>query len=507
MSTPDKFKKIYPILAIALLLPLCLIPAVFAWIQGSGAVLDVYSNVRNLVLIGNSVLFALVCSLASLLLGLPGAFLMAKYRFALKGFFRWLFPLLMLMPTSILALSLKPLFGSTFLGKLSPLFSIAIVLIMTNTPLVIYFVGSRWVFLDENSENSSRTLGAKPAKTFLAVTTPRLRSEIAFSVSLAFIRCFSDISAFKIFGDGSEAVNSYTNTLNLWNSGNQTAAQVLSLSSFVISLIALFVMFLDSWQNKSNEKRIRTVRGFLPVLLVTLYLLAAFAVFAYPIVFFSYKLLFANGSFSLAIPAVFGSAEAIGTKSLIYSAIISAASAVLCTFIAKRLSFAIARNGFSTIVAFLPLPFGSAALGIGFASIGRLLPSVNPIILTILAITIRLIPVAVLVMLSAILGIPKAYSEVSRTLGFSDRASFRNIDSKLLRPSVLESFFIVFILSFGEFGTPAFLGGNTVSTQMMVLLESGDINGSYALAELLLLVCIAFYSISFVLDEKGTSNV
>ena len=466
-----------------------------------------YSSVPNLVLIGNSVLFALICAFISLLLGLPGAFLMAKYRFTFKGFFRWVFPFLMLMPTSILALSLKPLFESTFPGRISPLFSIATVLILSNTPLVIYFVGSRWVFLDEDSESSSRTLGAKPVKTFFTVTTPRLRSEIAFSISLAFIRCFSDISAFRILGDGAEFVNSYTKTYYLWQAGNQAAAQMLSLSSFIISLIALFVMFLDSWQDKSQGKRIRTVRGFLPILLTTVYLLAAFAAFAYPIVFYCYKLLFANGSFSLTLPVVFSSANAIGTRSLIYSAIISTASAVLCTFISKRLSFAIARNGFSTIVAFLPLAFGSAALGIGFASVGKLLPSVDPIILTILAITIRLIPIAVLVMLSAILGISETYSEVSRTLGFSNRASFRNIDSKLLRPSVLESFFIVFIMAFGEFGTPAFLGGNTVSTQMMVLLESGDLSGSYALAALLLLVCIVFYSISFVLDEKGTSNV
>ena len=502
MSNTDRFKRTYPIPAIALMLPLLLIPAFIAWIQGSGALLEVYSSVPNLILLGNSLFFALLCAFISLLLGLPGAYLMAKYKFAFKGLFRWLFPLLMLLPTSILSLSFKSFVGPS----VNPLIPIGAVLVLSNTPLFIYFVAARWVFLDENCENCSRTLGAKAGATFLSITTSRLRSEIAFSFSLAFMRCFSDISTFKILGDGSVYLNSYTKTLNLWQAGNQSAAQVLSLSSSVILLIALFVMFLDSWQDNSRENRLRKVKG-IGHLLVIIYLLASFAVFVFPIGVFAYRLFFADGSFSFAIPEIFSSVGAIGTRSLIYSSIIALASAVLCTFIAKRISFAIARNGFSTITAFLPLAFGSAALGMGFSAVGKLLPFVSPIILTTLAMVIRMIPVAVLVLLSAILGITVNYTDVSRTLGYSGGASFRKVDSKLLRPSVIESFFVVFILSFGEFGTPAFLGGNTVSTQMVTLLESGETGGSYALAALMLLVFIVFYSISFVLDEKGTSNV
>ena len=507
MSNTDKFKRTYPVLAIMLMLPLCLVPAFIAWIQGSGAVLDIFTNASNLVLLGNSVLFAILCAFISLLLGLPGAYLMAKYKFVFKQLFRWLFPFLMLLPTSVLSLSFKHFLSSTSLGAMNPLLPIGAVLVLSNTPLFIYFVGARWIFLDENCENCSRTLGAKAGATFLSITTSRLRSEIAFSFSLAFMRCFSDISSFKILGDSSVYVNAYTKTYYLWQAGNRSAAQVLSLTSSVILLIALFVMFLDSWKDNSKENRQRKVKGFIGHLLVILYLLTSLAVLVIPIVVFAYRLFFADGSFSFVIPEIFSSVGAVGTRSLIYSSIIALASAILCTFIAKRLSFAIARTGFSTITAFLPLAFGSAAFGMGFSAVGKLLPFVSPIILTTLAMVIRMIPVAVLVMLSAILGITINYTDVSRTLGFSGRYSFRKVDSKLLRPSVFESFFIVFILAFGEFGTPAFLGGNTVSTQMIASLESGDLNGAYAFAALILLVFIVFYSISFILDEKGTSNV
>ena len=135
-----------------------------------------------------------------------------------------------------------------------------------------------------------------------------------------------------------------------------------------------------------------------------------------------------------------------------------------------------------------------------------LLPFVNPLILAILATVARFIPVAVLVLLSAILGIPEDFSNVSRTLGFNARYSFRNIDSVLLRPSFIESFFVVTFLSFGEFGTPAFLSGNTVPTQLVKLLESGDSIGACIMAAIILLVSIVFYSVAYGLHTKGTSN-
>ncbi|MBR4427306.1 MAG: hypothetical protein IKS77_06345, partial [Spirochaetales bacterium] len=62
MSNTDRFKRTYPILAIVLMLPLLLVPAFIAWIQGSGALLDVFTSTANLILLGNSLFFALLCA-------------------------------------------------------------------------------------------------------------------------------------------------------------------------------------------------------------------------------------------------------------------------------------------------------------------------------------------------------------------------------------------------------------------------------------------------------------
>ena len=505
MNNTDKFKRTYTFPAIVLLLIFSLVPPILTWITGADSVVSVFTDIPNLINIGNSVLFALICASASVIIGFPGAYIVAKLKFPMKKFFKWIFAFLMLLPVSILALSTKYILQISGL-EIHPLIPIGIVLVLSNAPLVIYFVGSRWVFLDKSCENCARTLGTRPVAVFLSITTSRMRSETAFSFSLAFIRCFSDISAFRILGDGSKLVNTCTFTYNLWQSGNQDAAKALSLASFIILFISLMIMFIDSWHGISREQRLIKVKGFLPILLVSIYLLVSLIVFVFPFVVFIGKLLFANGSFAFSIPAVFSSADALGTKCVIYSAIISLSSALLCTFLAKRLSFAIARNGFSTYLAFLPLAMGASALGMGFSYIGKLLPFVNPIIFAILVTVVRMIPVAVMILLSAILGITKDFSDVSRTLGFSSRASFRNIDSRLLRPNVFESFFVVAFLSFGEFGTLAFLNGNTVPTQIIALLESGDTNGAYALAALLLIVSIVFYSVANCLNSKGTSN-
>ncbi|MBP5553039.1 MAG: iron ABC transporter permease [Spirochaetales bacterium] len=504
MNTKDKFRRTYPAIAIVLLFILCLAPAVMEWISGADSVLSVFSDIPTLINLGNSVLFAVICVLVSVVLGLPGAYIMAKFRFPLKGFFRWILTFLMLLPVSVLALSTRFILQKTGLQSINPLIPIGLVLVMSNTPLVVYFVGSRWIFLDDNCESCARSLGTKPAKVFFSITTPRMRSEIAFSASLAFIRCFSDIAAFKILGDGSQTVNTCTFIYNLWQSGNQHAAQALSLAPFVITYIALMVMFLDSWKDISREKRAVVAKTFISKLFTAIYLLVCLAVFVSPFVVFAITIL--SGSPVSSISGLFGSLKAPGTGSLLYSAIISVSAALICTFLSKRLSFAIARNAFPTTLAFLPLTFGAAVLSMGFSLIGKLLPFVNPLILAILATVARFIPVAVLVLLSAILGIPEDFSNVSRTLGFNARYSFRNIDSVLLRPSFIESFFVVTFLSFGEFGTPAFLSGNTVPTQLVKLLESGDSIGACIMAAIILLVSIVFYSVAYGLHTKGTSN-
>ena len=504
MSTKDNFRRTYPAIAIVLLFILCLAPAIMEWISGADSVLSVFSDIPTLINLVNSVAFALICVLASVILGLPGAYIMAKYRFPLKGFFRWVLTFLMLIPVSVLALSTRFLLQKTGLDSINPLIPIGIVLVMSNTPLVIYFVGSRWIFLDDNCESCARSLGTKSAKVFFSITTPRMRSEIAFSASLAFIRCFSDIASFKILGNGSEIVNTCTFIYNLWQSGNHNAAQALSLAPFVITYIALMVMFLDSWKDISREKRAVVAKSFMSKLFTAIYLLIALAIFLSPFVIFAINIL--SGSTMSSISNLFGSMKADGTRGLLYSAIISVSAALICTLLSKRLSFAIARNGFPTTLAFLPLTFGAAVLGMGFSLIGKLLPFVNPLILAILATVARFIPVSVLVLLSAILGIPENFSNVSRTLGLSARYSFRSIDSILLRPSFFESFFIVAFLSFGEFGTPAFLKGNTVPTQLVALLESGDSTGACIMAAILLLVSIVFYSVAYGLHKKGTSN-
>ncbi|MBR6084095.1 MAG: ABC transporter permease subunit [Spirochaetales bacterium] len=272
----------------------------------------------------------------------------------------------------------------------------------------------------------------------------------------------------------------------------------------MITYIALMVMFLDSWKDISREKRAVVAKSFMSKLFTAIYLLIALAIFLSPFVIFAINIL--SGSTMSSISNLFGSMKADGTRGLLYSAIISVSAALICTLLSKRLSFAIARNGFPTTLAFLPLTFGAAVLGMGFSLIGKLLPFVNPLILAILATVARFIPVSVLVLLSAILGIPENFSNVSRTLGLSARYSFRSIDSILLRPSFFESFFIVAFLSFGEFGTPAFLKGNTVPTQLVALLESGDSTGACIMAAILLLVSIVFYSVAYGLHKKGTSN-
>ncbi|MBR2282052.1 MAG: hypothetical protein IJ863_05465, partial [Spirochaetales bacterium] len=96
-----------------LLLLISIAPAVVVAVSGLIALPAVQSSRAILMTMAYSALLALGCSLASIVLGLPGAYLFASYRFPLKSFFTWLFALAMVIPTTVTAL-LPQLVSSMF---------------------------------------------------------------------------------------------------------------------------------------------------------------------------------------------------------------------------------------------------------------------------------------------------------------------------------------------------------------------------------------------------------
>ena len=128
-----------------------------------------------------------------LILGLPAAYLFARFTFPGKRLLRVLISLPFIMPTVVVAAGFNALLGPrgwvnlalmNLLGLNAPpinlLNTLAVILlahVFYNTSIVIRMVGTAWAQLDPKLEQAARTLGARSVRAFFEITLPLLSSQ------------------------------------------------------------------------------------------------------------------------------------------------------------------------------------------------------------------------------------------------------------------------------------------------------------------------------------------
>ncbi|AOW81228.1 ABC transporter permease [Halodesulfurarchaeum formicicum] len=154
-------------------------------------------------LIGFTVYQALLSTLASLALGLPGAYLLAQYDFPGRETVRSLTMLPFVLPSIMVAIGFVAMFGDQgvlngFLGwvgleSVSVMYTLQLVVLahaFYNAPLVTRIVGAAWAGLDRSKIETARGLGAGPIRAFLDVTLPQLGPAILAGALLTFLFTF-----------------------------------------------------------------------------------------------------------------------------------------------------------------------------------------------------------------------------------------------------------------------------------------------------------------------------
>jgi thiamine transport system permease protein len=162
---------------------------------------------NSLLVIRDTSLFtfyqSILSTLLTLALGLPAAFLFARYDFLGKSFLRTLTAIPFMLPTVVVAagftallgprgwmnLALMHLFGLVtpplvFTGTLG---AILLAHIFYNTTIVIRIVGNAIAHLDPRLEQAARSLGANPSRVFWRITLALLRPSILAAALLVFI--------------------------------------------------------------------------------------------------------------------------------------------------------------------------------------------------------------------------------------------------------------------------------------------------------------------------------
>ncbi len=499
MEKNDNFNRTYPVLGFVLLLIITIAPALVAVALGFIALPGIQSSQNILMTMAYSALLALLCSLASLVLGLPGAHMLATYRFPLKGLFRWLYALVLFLPSTVLALCPQVLFGKSGLLPMVdipyPWLRTAIVLTVFNTPVVMILVSIWWSRIDNSLEKTASTLGIGRSSAFRRLTLPRLRPAILASASIVFLRCLSSMAVVMTTAGGTRFMNSSSLIFGYAATGGSRSAAVLSLLTLLLSIVVAFpfIATIDRSEivgraKARNERRPSAISG----LGILVYLLASLALLALPIAAVVYK----------SLSADYASLVPVALRPLVYSAIIALVAALVSTFMAIRLS-----RGYSKL-ALLSFAAGSAVTGFAYSFLASRLPMVPGLVFAILAHISIAVPVAVAILLPFMRTIPDSLMETSRSLGYSSAYSFRKIDRKLVGKRVAAAFLISFMVSFGEFGTSLFLQGRTLPVLVFGTAAS-DPAAACAVATVMILVCSLLFIIAAVLlkSKEGEQSV
>ncbi len=482
---------------------------------------------------------ALLSTALTVLVGMPAAYVFARYDFRGKSLFRALTTIPFVMPTMVVAAAFTALFGRAglFNQALVSLFglespplqlqnTLALVLmahVFYNASIIVRMVGGFWANLDPRIEEASRVLGASRWRTFVHVTLPLLWPSIAAASLLVFLFCFTSFGVILVLGGPRWAtleVEIYYQAVPFFN---LPLAAALSLVQMVLTfaIMALYTRLqslaavpLNLRPTEATQRRPTTWRsrlvvwvslGSLLILLVTplLALVGRSFTLEGPFTTHYYQALFTNPtqSFFYVSPAI-----------AIRNSLLIAGSTVVLSVIIGLISAYLLTSPGSSLRAILDpvfmLPLGTSAVTLGFGYIIALdQPPLNlrasPVLLP-LAHTLVAFPFVVRSLLPALRGLNPHWREAARVMGASPLQIVRTIDLPIIGRALLVGAVFAFTISIGEFGTTLLIARPNLPTMPVVIYRllgaQGALNQGQGLAmsTLLMIVCAA----GFILIER-----
>lgn len=442
-----------------------------------GIVVDVLSDPGLQGVAAFTLWQAVLSTLITLGLGLPVAWVFARYGFRGKRTLSALTLVPFVLPTLVVATAFVNLAGPRGMLGIDLTGTLGIILaahVFYNLAIVVRGVGSFWSTIDPRLEEAARSLGATPWRAFRTVTLPLLVPVIVATGTLVFLFSFTSFGVVLVLGDlvhTTIEVEIYRQATAFLRLDIATTLAVLQIIGIGILLAvyagverrtgSAFVQRFSEAPRPSTRGEKIAVRGVLAT---------AGVLVGTPIVLLVVRSLrspdgglgLENYRNLLDLPAVSAAfvdpIEAIG-NSLTFALIAMAIAMTIGGLVAATLALATRRTS-RTIDIFVMLPLGTSAVTIGF---GFLVALDWPIDLRGTAILIPIahalvaIPFVVRTTAPALGGIRTRLREAAATLGASPWQTFRTLDLPLIRPALFVGAAFAFAISMGEFGATSFI--------------------------------------------------
>jgi len=477
--------------------------------------------------VGFTVWQATLSTLLTLAVGLPAAYLLARYDFPGKRFLRVVSSIPFVLPSLVVAAAFNAVlgprgwfnqamlaWGQAPLEFLNTFTAILVAHVFYNTTIVLRMVGDFWSRLSPRIEQAASSLGANGWRVFAYITLPMLAPALSAAALLVFIFNFTSFGVILVLGGPLFATletEIYYQTVALFN---LPAAALLALLQLLCTL-ALTIVYTRLSANLSRpvEQRaaqLRPLRAQPARWLSALFLAALALFFIAPLGGLAARSLTRletdrrqqAGPPGLTLDYY----RALGDdprnnlffapplRAIQTSLVYAGSTVVLALVIGLPASWLLAQPRRNWLVRWLDpllmLPLGTSALTLGLGFIVAL--DTPPLdlraspVLVPLAHTLVALPFVVRSLVPALRSIRPRLRQAAAMLGAAPRQVLLSIDVPLVGRAILVAALFAFAISVGEFGATALIARPEYPTMPVLiyrlLAQPGAITYGQAMA-------------------------
>ena len=510
---------------------------------------DLLSPDRRLGVIGFTAYQAVLSAIVSVALGLPAAYLLARYEFPGRRTLRSLTILPFVLPSIMVAVgfvatfgrngTLNAVLGAVGLGQIELLFTLEAIIIahaFYNAPLVARVTTAAWESVDASAVETARSLGASPLRAFRDVVAPQLYPAVLMSAALTFVFTFGSFPIVLALG-GFQLATVEVFVYQLIGDLDYAEAAALAVIELVISLGLLYAYLRYEARHSSRSRGIRplprhslrppslSARELVPRAGLALYSVLALAVFVAPIASMVYASVSGPDGLTLVhyefllerqeTAAAFQvqpwdavrNSLLFGVASLLVALPMGVVAAVLTTrnYRGRKLIDA---------VAMAPLAVSSIIVGLGLlrglvfgVEIGGTRIAVGGALAIVAAHAVSGYPFVVRTVAPGLDGLDRSLVESARALGAPRARVLTDIELPLVWPAVVAGAAFAFAISMGEFSATIVLSTGTNQFTMPIAIER-FIGRRLGPATAMGVVLLVVTSVSFLLiDRLGGDDV
>ncbi|MCB0921308.1 MAG: iron ABC transporter permease [Actinobacteria bacterium] len=482
--------------------------------DGAGELFAVYGDARTWSVLAFTVLQAALSTVATLVVAIPAAVVIAGYRFPGRGLLRALVLVPFVMPTVVVAAAFLAIIGPTgFLGvDLSgSVWGLVLAHMFLNLAVVIRVLGAALATLDPDFENAARVLGASRWQAWRRVTWPLVAPSVRAASAIVFLFCFTSFGVVQVLGDGqlrTLEVEIYRSTAYLLDLPTAAALALLQLMAVVAMLVVV-----GRGRRVVSGRAVDVARrphGWRESSLVALVATLTALLVLGPLIVIAARSVLVGGQWSTAgWELLFSPGETTNAvqpwRAVLASLRTSIAATLLAVVVggAAAVGLAMGRRGtwLRSVDAMMLLPLGTSAVTVGLGMLlafGR--PPVdlrNTGLLIVLAQALVAMPFVVRVLAPGFESFDRRYLEVAAVLGRSTWQAVRSVAVPLLLPLITVAVGFAFAVTLGEFGATVFLATPADPTLPVaisrLLARPGAVTvaAAYAASTVLMLITVA----------------